>query len=121
MSTCTSGLPRSSGLQLRWSFWLRSGRRRLRSRRSPCLRRNDVDGFGVRIEHDPGFSAFELTVHMSQLLLQRELPLTVVRALAKHKGLHNATQRVGRKLRMGNEQRFLGFITTVNWRQFLSI
>src|SRR5882762_9661116 len=102
MSTCTSGSPQSSGLRLRWSFWLRSGRRRPRSRRSLWLRRDDVDAFGVRIEHDLRLSAFELTIHMSQLLLQRELPLTVVGTLAQHEGFHDAAQRVGGKLRVGN-------------------
>ena len=58
---------------------------------------------------------------MSELLLQREFPLTVVRALAQHKRLHDAAQRVGGQLRVGNEDGLLGLISTVNWRQFLSI
>src|ERR1700704_5326032 len=101
-----SGSPRSSGPRLRSSFWLRSGRRRPRSRTSPWLRRHDVDGFGVRIEHDMGFSAFELTIHMSQLLLQRELALTVVRTLTQHKRLYDAAQRISGKIRVGNDHRF---------------
>jgi len=58
---------------------------------------------------------------MSQLLLQREFPLAVVRTLTQHEGLYDAAQRIGGKLRVRNEQRLLGFFTAVNWRQFLSI
>jgi hypothetical protein len=68
-----------------------------------------------------GFSAFELTIHMSQLLLQRELALTVVRTLTQHKRLYDAAQRISGKIRVGNDHRFRGLIATVNWRQFLSI
>lgn len=80
-----------------------------------------MDGFSVWIEHNPGLPAFKLTIYMSQLLLQRELTLTVVRPLAQHKGLHEAAQRIGGQLRVWNEHGFLGFIASVDRRQFLSI
>src|SRR6266850_4201029 len=125
MSTCMSGSARSSGLRLRWSFWLRSGRRRPRSRRSRWPRtlpdQHYVDGFGIRIEHDLRLCPLELAIHMSQLLLQRELAFSVIRALPEHKGLYDAAQRVGGQLRVGNEHGLLRCIATVGWRQFLSI
>jgi len=58
---------------------------------------------------------------MSQLLLQREFPLTVVGTFTQHKGLYDATQGVSGKLRVGNEHGILGLIATVNRRQFMSI
>jgi len=58
---------------------------------------------------------------MSQLLLQRELALTVVSALTQHKRLYDTLQRISGKVRVVNEHRFFSLVVIVNWRQFLSI
>jgi hypothetical protein len=57
--------------------------------------RDDVHGFGVRVEYYLGFSALQLTIDVGKFLLQRKLPLTIVSALAEHERLNDAAQRLG--------------------------
>src|SRR5882757_6745851 len=101
---------------LRSSSWPRSVQPRPRGRKSLPSRDDDVDGFGVRIEHDLRLGPLELSIHVRQLLLEREIMLAVLGALAQHKRLHDAAQGFRGELGVGNEQRFLGLVA-----QFLSL
>jgi hypothetical protein len=55
---------------------------------------------------------------MRQLLLQGELPLAIIGTLAQDEGFHDASQRLLRKSRMGNQYRLVWLVGRIGRRQF---
>ena len=54
---------------------------------------DDIDTGGVGVEQDLGIAAFQLRPHVRNLLLERELALPVVGALAQHEGPDDPLER----------------------------
>src|SRR3569832_315684 len=98
---------RSSGLRWRSSSWLPSAPRPLPGRPWLPSYWNDVDAFGVRIEHELGFAPLELGVDMGELFFESEVVGPVFSTLAQHKRLHDTAERLRRQLLVGDEHRFL--------------
>src|SRR5215831_13164706 len=70
---------------------------------------DDVYGLGIGIEHDLRFAAFKLPYDVSDLLVQRKIPLAVVRAFAQNERFDDPSQGVARKFSIRNRNRFLRF------------